>query len=80
MLAFLKPFASLRRVNQGPALAWKGGRRSPQLWWPDDPERVEEIVEGCSASELFDWERQIGLMTFEPPVDYSPADVSPGRS
>jgi hypothetical protein len=77
-LRFLKAFATLRRVNPAPALGWKYRRRAATCWWPEDQGRVEELVEGCTAKELVEWERERGLMTFEPPTDYERADVFDG--
>lgn len=77
-LRFLKAFATLRRVDPSPALGWVYKRREPTCWWPVDEGRVEELVEGCSPQELCDWERQVGLMTFEPPSDYERVDVFDG--
>jgi len=73
-LRFLKAFATLRRVDRGPALAWVPPKRVATCWWPVDDRRVEELFEGCSVEELFEWERQVGVITFEPPLDYEPAD------
>jgi hypothetical protein len=31
---------------------------------------VEELSEGCSVEELITWEKEVGLLTFAPPIDY----------
>jgi hypothetical protein len=69
----LRLFATRRRVDRSAAEAWVPAKRGALVWAPFEV-REEETVGGVSVVGLMEYEREVGLLTFEPPVDYEPAD------
>jgi hypothetical protein len=49
-------------------------KREALVWAPLEEGVEEKTFVGVSVVELLIYEREVGLLTFEPPIDYEPAD------
>jgi hypothetical protein len=67
-------FASRRRVDRTAAEAWVPSKREALVWAPLEEGVGEKTFVGSSVVEFVVYELEAGLLTFEPPVDYEPAD------